>query len=85
MKFCVKIRKWVNEKFKMVSDSFQEHSLSLTHVLEWHARFKAGRMLLENHIVQDYLPLATRKCRKIRELIFGPSLKKPTNCVTLLE
>jgi hypothetical protein len=46
--FCVKLGKCVTETLEMLHDAFGKHSLSRTVVFEWHLRFKAGGMSLED-------------------------------------
>jgi hypothetical protein len=48
IKFCVKLGKSTTETLEMLHEAFGEHSLSQTAVFEWHSRFKAGRMLVED-------------------------------------
>jgi hypothetical protein len=48
MKFCVKLGKSAAETLGMLRDTFGEHSLSRTAVFEWHSRFKAGRVSVED-------------------------------------
>jgi hypothetical protein len=43
-KFCVELGKSATETLEMLHEAFGEHSLSPTAVLEWHSRFKAGRV-----------------------------------------
>jgi hypothetical protein len=47
-KFCIKLGKSATETFEMLREVFGEYSLSWTAVLEWHSRFKAGRMSVED-------------------------------------
>jgi hypothetical protein len=48
IKFCVKLGKSATETFQMLREDFGEHSLSQTAVFEWHSRFKAGRVSVED-------------------------------------
>jgi hypothetical protein len=48
IKFCVKLGKSATETSEMLHEVFGEHSLSRTVVSEWHARFKAGRVSVED-------------------------------------
>jgi hypothetical protein len=48
IKFCVKLGKSATETFEMLREAFGEHSLSWTTVFEWHSRFKAGRVSVED-------------------------------------
>jgi hypothetical protein len=44
----VKLVKSATETLEMLAEAFGEHSLSWTAVSEWHSRFKAGRVLVED-------------------------------------
>jgi hypothetical protein len=48
IKFCVKLGKSVTETLEMLHEAFGEHYLSRTVVFEWHSRFKAGRVSVED-------------------------------------
>jgi hypothetical protein len=48
IKFCVEVGKSAAETLEMLLEAFGEHSLSRTVVFEWHSRFKAGRVSVEN-------------------------------------
>jgi hypothetical protein len=48
IKFCVKLGKSATETLEMLREAFGEHSLSRTAGFEWHSRFKAGRVPLED-------------------------------------
>jgi hypothetical protein len=48
IKFCVKHGKSDTETLEMLHEAFGEHSLSRTGVFEWHSRFKAGRVSVED-------------------------------------
>jgi hypothetical protein len=48
IKFCAKFSKPATEIFEMLCEAFGEHSLRQTVVSEWHSRFKAGRVSLED-------------------------------------
>jgi hypothetical protein len=48
IKFCVKLSKFATETFEMLREDFGEHFLSRTEVSEWHVRFKAGRVSVED-------------------------------------
>jgi hypothetical protein len=48
IKFCVKLGKSSTETLQMLREAFGEHSLSQTAVFEWHSRFKAGRLSVED-------------------------------------
>jgi hypothetical protein len=47
-KFCVKLAKSATETLEMLREAFGEHSLSRTSVFEWHSRFRAGRVSVED-------------------------------------
>jgi hypothetical protein len=44
----VKLSKSSTETHEMFREAFGEHSLSRTAVFEWHSRFKAGRVSVED-------------------------------------
>jgi hypothetical protein len=44
----MKISKPVIETLEILREVFEEHSLSETAVFEWHSRFKAGRVSVED-------------------------------------
>jgi hypothetical protein len=48
IKFCVKVSKSATKTLEMLREAFGKHSLSWTVVFEWHSRFKAGRVLVED-------------------------------------
>jgi hypothetical protein len=48
IKFCVKLGKSTTEAIEMLRRAFGEHSLSQTAVFEWHSRFKAGQVSVED-------------------------------------
>jgi hypothetical protein len=48
IKFCVKLGKTATENLEMLREVFGEHSLSRTAVSEWHSRFKACRVSVED-------------------------------------
>jgi hypothetical protein len=48
IKFWLKLGKSTTENLEMLHDAFGEHSLSRTAVFEWHSRFKAGRVSIED-------------------------------------
>jgi hypothetical protein len=48
IKFCVKLSKSATETHEVLREAFGEHSLSQTAVFEWHSRFKAGRVSVED-------------------------------------
>jgi hypothetical protein len=48
IKFCVKLGKSATETLEMLGEDFGEHSISRSAVFEWHSRFKAGRVSVED-------------------------------------
>jgi hypothetical protein len=48
IKFYVKVGKFATENLEMLREAFREHSLSRTAGFEWHSRFKAGRVSVED-------------------------------------
>jgi hypothetical protein len=70
-KFCVKFGKSVTETLKMLREGFGEHSLSRTAVFEWHSRFKACRVSVEDdkHSQRPNTSKTTENVKKIQELI----------------
>jgi hypothetical protein len=48
IKFCVKLGKYATKTLEMLDEAFGEHSLSRTPVFEWHSRFRAGRVSVED-------------------------------------
>ena len=48
IKFCANLGKSATETLEMIQQDFGDHSLSRTHVLEWHARFKTGRTSVDD-------------------------------------
>jgi hypothetical protein len=55
----------------VLREAFAEHSLSWTVVFEWHSRFKAGRVSVEDdeRSGRPSTSKMTEKVEKIRELI----------------
>jgi hypothetical protein len=47
IKFCMKLGKSATETLETVREAFGEHPLRRTAVFEWHSRFKAGRVSVE--------------------------------------
>jgi hypothetical protein len=69
-KFCVKLGKSVTKTLEMLCEAFREHSLSQTAVFEWHSRFEAGRVSVENDKCSWQPSTSKRqKMLKNRELI----------------
>jgi hypothetical protein len=48
IEFCVELGKSTAETLEMLREAFGEHFLSQTAVFEWHSRFKAGRVSVED-------------------------------------
>jgi hypothetical protein len=48
IEFCVKLGKSTIETLEMLCKVFGEHSLGQTVVFEWHSRFKAGGVSIED-------------------------------------
>jgi hypothetical protein len=71
IKFCVKLGKSTIETLEMLCEAFGEYSLSWTVVFEWHSRFKAGRMSVEDDERSGQLSTSktTENAEKIREVI----------------
>jgi transposase len=70
IKFCVKLHKSATKTLEMLREAFGEHSLSQTGVSEWHSRFKAGRVSVEDAERSGRPSTSkTTENEKIRELI----------------
>jgi hypothetical protein len=55
--FCVKCDKSTTETLEMLYEAFGEYFLSQTAVFEWHSRFKAGRVSVEDDdVLGDQAP-----------------------------
>jgi hypothetical protein len=48
IKLCVKLGKSATETLEMFREALGEHSLTRTPAFEWHLRFKAGRVSVED-------------------------------------
>jgi hypothetical protein len=48
IKFCAKLGKSATETLEMFRVAFREQSLSWSAVFEWHSRFKAGQVSVED-------------------------------------
>jgi hypothetical protein len=48
IKFCGKLCKSATETHEMLREAFRDHSLSRIAVFEWHSRFTAGRVSIED-------------------------------------
>jgi hypothetical protein len=66
IKFCVKLSKSTTEILEMLCEAFGEHSsLSWIAVFEWHSRFKAGQVSVEDDNLQsDQAPAKRQKMLK---------------------
>jgi hypothetical protein len=71
IKFCVKLGKSTTETPEMLCKVFGEHPLSQTAVFEWHSRFKAGRVSVEDdeRFGRPGTSRMTENVEKTRELI----------------
>jgi hypothetical protein len=67
----VKLSKSTTESHEMLCEAFGERSLSQTAVFEWHSRFKAGRVVVEDdkRSGRPSTSKMTENVEKIRELI----------------
>jgi hypothetical protein len=52
----VKIGKSATEALEILCEAFGEHSLSWTVVFEWHSRFKASQVSVEDDIQENQAP-----------------------------
>ncbi|UYV82652.1 hypothetical protein LAZ67_22000394 [Cordylochernes scorpioides] len=48
IEFCVKLRISATETFEMLNKAFPNDAPKRTTVFEWHSRFKAGRISIED-------------------------------------
>jgi hypothetical protein len=48
IKFCIKLSKSTIKTLEMLCEAFGEFSLSWTVIFEWHSRFKAGQVSVED-------------------------------------
>jgi transposase len=71
IKFCVKLSKSTTETLEMLCEAFREHSLSRAAVYEWHSRFKAGWVSVEDDECsgRPSTSKTIENVEKIRELI----------------
>jgi hypothetical protein len=71
IKFCVKLSKFAAETLAILREAFGENSLSRTAVFEWHLRFKAGQVPVEDYkrSGRPSMSKTTENVEKIRELI----------------
>jgi hypothetical protein len=70
IKFCMKLSKSATRTLEMLHEVFGEHSLSWTAVSEWHSRFKASQMSVEDDECsgRPSTSKTTENVEKIREL-----------------
>jgi hypothetical protein len=62
-KFCMRLSKSTTENLEMLCEAFGEHSLSRTAVFEWHSRFKADQVSVEDDKRSGRLSTSNdRKC-----------------------
>jgi hypothetical protein len=71
IKFCMKLYKSSTETTEMLREAFGEHSLGRRAVFEWHSRFKASPVSLEDdkRSGQPSISKMMENVEKIRELI----------------
>jgi hypothetical protein len=71
IKFCLKLGKSTTESLERNCEGFEEHSLSRTAVFEWHSRFKAGPVSIEDdeRSGRRSTSKTTENIEKIQELI----------------
>jgi hypothetical protein len=81
IKFCVKLSKSAAETLEMLCESFRQHSLSQTAVFQWHSRFKACGVSVEDdeHSGQPNTSRTTGNVEHFWELIHED------NCRTVRE
>jgi hypothetical protein len=67
IKFCAKLGKSTTETLEMFREAFRERSLSREVVFEWHSRFKACRVSVEDgeHSGRPSTGKATENVEKI--------------------
>jgi hypothetical protein len=63
---------------EMLCETFGEHSLSRTAVFEWHSRFKAGQVSVEDDKVQGNQPPANRQ-KMLKNSRTHPQRLSPNN------
>jgi hypothetical protein len=75
IKFCMKLGKFANKTLEMLRQAFGEHSSSQRAVFEWHSRFKAGRVSVEDEESsgRPRTSKTTENVDKIQELIHEDS------------
>jgi hypothetical protein len=73
IKFCLKLGKSATETIEMLREAFGEDALSKTAVSDWHSRFKAGRVLVEDY--QFSGRPSTRKTTEMLKIFENSSTK----------
>jgi hypothetical protein len=71
IKLCMKLGKSTTETLEKLREAFGEYSLSRTEVSEWHSRFKASQLSVEDdkRSGQPSTSKTTENVETIRELI----------------
>jgi hypothetical protein len=64
IKFCMKLSKSTTDTLEMFCEAYGEHSLSLTAIFEWHSRFKAGQVSVEDDERSAKAPAKPQKMLK---------------------
>jgi hypothetical protein len=64
LKFSMKLGKSATETLEMLHEAFGEHSLSMAAVFEWHSRFKASRVSVEDD-EHSGLPSTTKMAENV--------------------
>jgi hypothetical protein len=74
IKFCVKLGISATETFEMLCEAFGDYSLSQMVVFEWHSRFKAGRVLVENDECSGW-PYTSKTTENVERKFENSSMK----------
>jgi hypothetical protein len=69
VKFCRKLGKSATKTLEMLCETFGEHSLSQTAVFEWHSRFEAGWVSVEDNEHSEWPSTSKTTTLKNQELI----------------
>jgi transposase len=82
IKFYVELGKSATETLEMLREAFGEHSLSRAVVFEWHSRFKAGRVSVEDdeRSGRPSTSKTTENVDKIRELMHRYRRQTVSDC-----